>query len=164
MQKIAAIVAMDKNHGIGFQGNLPWHLPEDLARFKKLTVGGAVLMGRKTWESLPEKFRPLPNRQNIVLTRDPQSLVVPDNVFKVESVEAGLKLVEGEKQVWIIGGGEIYRLALPFCNELYVTDVEGSFVTDASFPQFTSDFQEVDREKASGCSFVKYTRMNSTIS
>ena len=151
---------MDKNRGIGFQGNLPWHLPEDLARFKKLTVDGVVLMGRKTWDSLPERFRPLPNRQNIVLTRDPHSLKVPDGVQKSSSVEEGLKLADENKQIWIIGGGEIYRLALPFCTELYITDVEGDFLTDASFPEFAPEFVEVERERASGCTLVKYIRRN----
>ena len=158
MQKVAAIVAIDKNRGIGFQGNLPWRLPEDQARFRKLTVGGVVLMGRKTWDSLPERFRPLPKRKNIVLTRDPQSLNVPEGVLTTDSLEEALKLAEEDKQIWILGGGEIYRLALSFCTELYITDVEGDFVTDASFPEFMSEFEEVEREQACGCAFVRYTR------
>lgn len=161
-QTLSAIVAMDEGRVIGCQGQLPWHLPEDLSHFKTLTTGHAVVMGRKTWESLPDKFRPLPNRTNIVVSRTPDRLGVPSGVHTASSPEAALDIARAhcadDMKLWIIGGAELYRRMLPFCQELHVTHVEGHHDGDATFPVFEDEFEECSREKGDACCFVVYRR------
>ena len=159
---LCAIVAMDDGRIIGFEGALPWHIPEDLAYFKELTSGHVVVMGRKTWESLPTKFRPLPNRKNIVVSRTPEKLGLPDGVLGACSPEHALKLAREtcaeDAKVWIIGGADLYRQLIPQCEELYLTKVTGHHRGDASLPFFEDAFQLVSEKKGKQCSFLVYHR------
>ena len=115
---VGLIWAQSTSGVIGRDGGIPWRLPEDLARFKELTMGHTVVMGRRTWESLPRSVRPLPGRRNIVLTRNPDYQA--DGADAVTSIEAALT----EPQTWVIGGSEIYHLALPAATRCEVTEVE----------------------------------------
>ncbi len=115
---IGLIWAQSTSGVIGRDGTIPWRLPEDLARFKELTMGHTVVMGRRTWESLPRSVRPLPGRRNVVITRDPDYRA--DGADVVTSIEAAL----AEPQTWVIGGSEIYHLALPAATRCEVTEVE----------------------------------------
>jgi dihydrofolate reductase len=162
--KIAAIVAMDEGRVIGKAGALPWHLPEDLAHFKRLTTGHIVIMGRKTWDSLPAKFRPLPGRTNIVISRSPQELKVPQGVYAcssvTEAISMGDSIAAPSQILWIIGGAQIYKESIPLCDELYVTAVHGYHVGDAHLPDFESSFAQVDEEMGEACTFKTYRRLS----
>ncbi len=139
---VSIIAAMDRNRLIGNKNQLPWHLPADLAHFKKVTMGKPVIMGRKTYESIG---RPLPGRTNIVLTRDPSFQA--DGVITTDSLAAAIELAGDADEVMIIGGGSIYELALPIADRLYLTYVENSFDGDAWFPEFDhSQWQLVDEQ------------------
>lgn len=164
---VCAIVAMGEGRVIGLEGALPWHIPEDLAYFKELTSGHVVVMGRKTWESLPSKFRPLPNRKNIVVSRSPEKLNLPDGVLGASSSDQALKLAqeacaEGAK-VWIIGGADLYRQLIPHCDELYLTKVSGHHRGDAYLPFFEDAFQLVSEKTGEQCSFLVYHRNSPTV-
>jgi len=140
MRKVAFVVAMDKNRAIGRGGALPWHLPDDLRRFKALTLGKTVLMGRKTLESIG---RPLPKRRNVVLTRDPS--------FGAEGVRVVHSLAEAlllDDEIMVIGGGEVYKLFLPIATHLHLTLVDTVVPdADAFFPAWGSaDWRETYRE------------------
>lgn len=139
-RKIALVVAMDQNRAIGRAGALPWHLPDDLKRFKALTLGKTVLMGRKTYQSIG---RPLPHRRNVVLTRDPS--FGAEGVEVVHSLEEALKL---DEELMVIGGGEIYALFLPLATHLHLTLVDTAVTgADAFFPVWSSqDWSETFRE------------------
>ena len=117
---ISAIVAVDNNWGIGFNGELLEHIPEDMKHFKELTCGHSVVMGSKTWDSLPKK--PLPNRGNVIISRD-KPLIVDKNTIRIVLEDAinYLKYIKGD--VFIIGGGTIYNQLLPFCDRVYVTKI-----------------------------------------
>ena len=119
---ISAIVAVDNNWGIGFNGELLEHIPEDLKYFKDLTTNNIVVMGRKTWDSLPKK--PLPNRLNIVISRFPKE-VLGDLSIRIDLTEAKIRLAmaDPDEQWFIIGGGQIYKELLPFCDRVYVTKI-----------------------------------------
>jgi dihydrofolate reductase len=155
---VSAIVAMDEARVIGKDGALPWHLPEDQAHFKKLTTGHIVIMGRKTWDSLPPKFRPLPNRKNVVVSRNVSGLALPDGVLGVASLEVAIATARREAQegqrIWIIGGAQIYAAALPMCEEVHLTRVYGSHDGDARFPEFEADFEQISSTPGVDCSFV----------
>jgi len=114
---VGLIWAQSTSGVIGRDGTIPWHLPEDLARFKTLTMGHTVVMGRRTWHSLPERFRPLPGRRNIVLTRN--SGFEAPGAEVVGSIDDAI-----DDQTWVIGGSEIYHLALPAATRCEVTEVE----------------------------------------
>lgn len=125
---INIIVAVSKNNCIGKDNNLPWNLPTDIKRFKRLTDGHIVVMGRKCWESIPDKFRPLPNRTNVVISRNKD--------YKADGAEVRHNLLEalnefafGNEEIWIIGGAQIYKEAFPYANKLFLTrimeDVKG---------------------------------------
>lgn len=116
---------------IGNGGDLPWHLPGDMKRFRELTRGSVVIMGRKTYESIPERYRPLPGRHNVVLTRDPEWTPDCDTVTVFHDTGTALSHYP---DAWIIGGGEIYRSALPLVDEIIATEVEGDYEGDAYFP------------------------------
>ena len=139
------IVAVDADGGMAKDGGMPWHLPADLAWFRRHTVGAGeppncVVMGRKTWESLPERFRPLPRRENLVLTRNPAYEAPGARV--VDSLDAALAHCRGGAEepscgeLWVVGGGEIYRQALehPACGRILVTEIEHRFGCDVFFP------------------------------
>ena len=159
---VSAIVAMDEGRVIGKNGALPWHLPEDLLHFKARTSGHVVIMGRKTWDSLPEKFRPLPGRTNLVVSRSPDSLSLPASVLRAGSVEDAIRLardvVGPEQKVWIIGGAEIYRAALPLCDEVHITLVRGHHDGDATFPAFEDAFEETSLVPGERCDFKVFVK------
>jgi len=115
---ISLIWAQSKSGVIGRAGGIPWRVPEDQARYKQLTIGHTVVMGRLTWESLPAKVRPLPDRRNVVLTRDPD--YVADGATVVPTLEQAL----AGDDIWVVGGAEIYALALPLAGRCEVTEVD----------------------------------------
>ena len=131
---IAIVVAHSANRVIGNEGSLPWRLPSDLRRFRELTSGHTVLMGRRTYESLPEAFRPLPDRRNLVLSGDPDYRAEGAEVFP--SLQAALAACEGD--CFVIGGEVTYRDALPLCERLYATEIEGEHHGDAFFPELVA--------------------------
>ena len=144
--KIKIIAAIGKNNELGNNGSLPlWNLKTDMERFKTLTTGKIVVMGRKTFESFPERFRPLPNRRNIVLTRDRNWQAQGAENF--ESLEKFLE-ENNPDEIWIIGGGEIYKKFLNKANELYITHVDANFEADTFFPEIDENiWQKVSEEK-----------------
>lgn len=144
---LSAIAAMAENRVIGQDNQLPWRLPADLAHFKTLTTGHPVLMGRKTYKSIG---RPLPNRTNIILTRDPD-FSAPDCIVVTSAETAVTMAIEiDQEEVFIIGGAEIYQQLLPKIQKLYLTLVHHPFKGDAYFPELpASEWQEISREKHS---------------
>ncbi|OHE77626.1 MAG: hypothetical protein A3F67_10155 [Verrucomicrobia bacterium RIFCSPHIGHO2_12_FULL_41_10] len=131
-----AIAAMAKNRVIGVEGTIPWHLPEDFRFFKQTTLGHPIVMGRKTYKSLG---KPLPGRQNIVLTRSP--LAIPE-VTVIHQPEELHELGIPSEEIFVIGGSEIYRLLLPKCDEILITHVHREVIGDTFFPAFENDFDE----------------------
>jgi len=159
MSELTLIVACDAKGGIGINNTLPWRLPEDLARFKRITTGHAIIMGRKTFESIG---RPLPNRRNIVLTRNPDWQ--HDAVEVVSSLQQAMQLV-GDEHAFVIGGAEIYAQALPLCSQLLVTEIHQDVVCDAFFPVIDKAcWNEIERQtyhseqNAFDYSFVTYRK------
>ena len=141
--RIALVVAVSRNGIIGRDGGLPWRLPSDLKRFKALTMGKPVVMGRKTWEGLP--IKPLPGRRNIVVTR--QAGFSWDGAEAALTLEAALQLAGECEEIAVIGGGEIYRAALPFADRLYLTEVDVAGEGDTRFPHIAeSEWIETARE------------------
>jgi dihydrofolate reductase len=147
--KCALVVAADEHNGIGMGNALPWRIPADMAYFRKLTSDApagkrnAVIMGRKTYASIPSKFRPLPGRLNVVLSRG--SVEVPDDVLVLPSFDAALSACATRAdihRVFVVGGGEVYALALahPACSAVYLTRVHASFACDAFLPEFQRAF------------------------
>ncbi len=128
---IAIVVAHSANRVIGRDGELPWRLPSDLRRFRELTSGHTVLMGRRTYESLPEAFRPLPDRRNLVLSGDPGYRAEGAEVFA--SLQDALAACGGD--CFVIGGEGTYREALPLCERLYVTEIDAEIEGDSYFPE-----------------------------
>lgn len=159
--KISLIVAVAQNGIIGTGGTMPWHITEDFAHFKAVTLGHSVIMGRKTYESIG---RPLPRRRNIVITRNSELSI--EGCEMATSLEGALAMCEGEEEVFIIGGGEIYRQAMPLAHKLYITHVGISAEGDTRFPEIDPTiWREVSREEfAQGkefdhpFSFVDYER------
>jgi dihydrofolate reductase len=138
------IYARSRNGVIGKQGQLPWHLPEDLAHFKRTTLGQPVLMGRVTWESLPEKFRPLPGRSNVVVSRQPSFLASGAQV--VVSLEAAMALFPPAEVIWLIGGAQLYAQGLSIASEIVVTEIDADYEGDAYAPSLSpSDWIETQR-------------------
>lgn len=154
---ISIIAAMASNGVIGRDGGLPWNLPEDLRRFRELTTGHTIIMGRKTYESIG---RPLPGRRNIVVTRQPRFSA--QGVLTAGSLQAALALTAGENEVFICGGGEIYRQALPLADRIYLTFLDSPWPGDTFFPEIPGElFAEVSREACpnlSGCYFILLER------
>ncbi|MEV4804281.1 dihydrofolate reductase [Nonomuraea sp. NPDC049421] len=124
---IGLIWAQSANGVIGRDGTMPWHLPEDLKHFRSLTAGTTVLMGRRTWESLPPRFRPLPGRRNLVLSRTPQ-----EGVDTFTELKEALAAASGD--VWVIGGAAVYRAALPLAGRIVVTEIREPFEGDTHAP------------------------------
>lgn len=154
---ITLIAAVSKNGCIGRNGQLPWYLPEDLKHFKKLTTGNVVLMGRKTWESIPEKFRPLPNRMNVVVTRQ-RDYHVPPGVVLSPSINDALA-AHAADHVFIVGGGEMYRQVIDRADVLEITHVDQAIDGDIFFPEIDpAAWREKEREPHNGFSFVRYER------
>jgi dihydrofolate reductase len=141
---VACIVAMAENRVIGAGGRLPWHLPNDLRHFKSTTVGHTVIMGRKTWESVG---RPLAGRTNVVITRQP-AYRVPAGVHVVHSLTEALEQAEGDEEAFVIGGGEVFEMALPRCDRVYMTVVHATPEGDTVFPEATQgEWQLVAEER-----------------
>lgn len=153
MSEIVLVAAVAKNRVIGRDNQLIWNIPEDMAHFKALTHGHTVLMGRKTWESLPPRFRPLPGRRNIVVSR--QAGYVADGAETAGSLEAGFALQAPGEKVFVIGGAEIYEQALPFATQMELTEVDLEPEGDAWFPAFAaSQWQIVERREFTSSSGV----------
>ena len=161
MSILSLIAAMDRNRLIGRDNTLPWRLPEDLRHFKATTLGKPVIMGRKTWESIG---RPLPGRRNIVVSRNPDYPL--QGAERAASLDAALTLAEdtGTDEIFVIGGGDLYRQALPRARRLYLTEIDASHEGDAWFPEIPpGEWREVAREEhraADGLpfAFVRYER------
>jgi len=130
----ATVVAHDKNRLIGGNNKILWHLPEDLKNFKKLTLNSVVIMGRKTFESIG---KPLPKRLNVVLTKDKDFR--PNNCIVYDDIREVIRDFAEEYQVFIIGGGEIYKQFFPHIKRIYVSLVDGEYIGDTYFPEYTSD-------------------------
>lgn len=160
--RLHLIYARARNGVIGRNGTLPWHLPEDLAHFKRTTLGCPVIMGRKTWDSLPPRFRPLPGRTNVVVTR--QSDWKAEGACPATDLAAALALSGNARDVWVIGGAQLYALALPVATSVVVTEIDLEVDGDAFAPILqTSEWAESAREahvSATGqaFSFVTYQR------
>jgi dihydrofolate reductase len=159
--KLHLIYARAANGVIGVNGALPWHLPEDLAHFKRCTLGSPVIMGRKTWDSLPPRFRPLPGRINIVVTR--QADWQADGALCAGSIAEACALCPPEADAWVIGGAEIYAQALPLAHSVVVTEIAAEFAGDAYAPVLGPEWQAAQRESHTsssglGFSFVHYQR------
>ena len=161
--KLHLIYARARNGTIGKDNQMPWHLPEDLAHFKRVTLGQPVIMGRKTWDSLPARFRPLPGRRNIVVTR--QADWQGDGALRAASIEDAMRLCGDAPDAWIMGGAEIYRQAEPLASTAVVTEIDQDFEGDAFAPNLGTAWSELQREahtSASGMAyaFVTYQRAN----
>lgn len=138
------IYARARNGVIGKQGQLPWHLPEDLAHFKRTTLGQPVVMGRVTWESLPEKFRPLPGRSNVVVSRQPSFCAPGAQV--VASLDDAMALFSPTEVIWLIGGAQLYAQGLAKASRIIVTEIDADYEGDAYAPSLsTSDWIETHR-------------------
>lgn len=140
--RVVIIAAVASNGVIGHRNRMPWHLPEDLRRFRQLTHGHAVIMGRRTFESIGS---PLAGRENIVITRSPDW--ARSDCHAAHSFEAALAAVRARQDAFVIGGAQIYALALPIASRLYITEIERDFEGDAFFPEFDrSRWREISRE------------------
>ncbi|MEX2596955.1 MAG: dihydrofolate reductase [Salibacteraceae bacterium] len=133
---ISLIAAVGKNNVIGSNGDLPWYLPDDMAFFSKTTKGHHVLMGRKNYDSIPAKYRPLPGRVNLVVTRNRK--IEEDGIQLFHTIENAVEFAKsaGEEELFIIGGGEIYMQTLSMADRLYITHVDANPTGDAHFPKF----------------------------
>jgi len=156
---LSLVAAVARDGGIGHRGELLLRIPEDLRRFKRLTLGSPVVMGRKTWEAIG---RPLPGRQNLVVTRDPAWHA--EGATPASSLDRAVAMAAGSERVFVIGGAEIYTLALPRADELEMTEIDAEFPADTFFPAWDrTDFSEAGREahetpEGMRYSFVSYRR------
>ncbi len=162
MTRIVLVAAVANGHVIGRAGGLPWRIPEDMERFRALTVGHPVVMGRRTWDSLPDRFRPLPERRNIVLTRD--SGWTAEGAERAGSLTEAVALAGDAERVSVIGGGAVFAEALPLADEIRLTEIALDVEGDTFFPPLDgTGLAEVARENvvaADGTrlAFVTYTR------
>ena len=160
--RLVVIAAVARDGIIGADNRLPWHLPEDLRHFKELTTGRTVVMGRRTWESLPDRFRPLPGRRNIVVTRN--AGYPAEGATIVSSLPAALAAA-GAGETFIIGGAQLYAAALPLADRLELTEIDAAFPGDARFPEFDpGEWREIARttrrsEAGFDYSFATYERV-----
>lgn len=159
--RVSLIVAMDRKRGIGIDNRLPWKLPEDLAHFKRTTTGHAIIMGRKTFDSIG---RPLPGRRNIVVTRNPAWQTA--GVLTASTPDQACLLAQHEQEAFIIGGAELFAQTIPLADRMIVTEIAGDFDCDTFFPEVDpACWQESSREPfhsaASGLDFsvVTYDRV-----
>ncbi|WP_397534857.1 dihydrofolate reductase [Roseateles sp.] len=145
MTELVLIAAVAHQRAIGRNNDLLIRLPEDMARFKALTLGHTVIMGRKTWDSIPARFRPLPQRRNIVLSRQPGLALPGAEVFA--SLDRAIAACADEAQVFVMGGAEIYAQALPLADRLELTEIDAAFEADSFFPDWSSSgLEEQGRE------------------
>jgi dihydrofolate reductase len=150
---ISIIVAVSEDLGIGKDNELLWHISEDLKRFKRLTTGNAVIMGKKTWESLPRK--PLPGRKNIVLTDNRQAVI--ENAVTAYSLQDAISKCSSEEEIFIIGGGSIYRQYMPLADRLFITHVHRKAPADIYFPAIDPEIWEVTEKEEFIESDIPYT-------
>ncbi len=144
--RIAFVVAMDENRLIGRDNDLPWRLPDDMGWFRRQTMGKPCIMGRKTYDSLPDRFRPLPGRLNIVVTRN-REYEAPGAVV-VHSIGDAIKAAGDVEEIAIIGGADLFRRLLPIADRLYLTQIHGAAEGDVYFPQFEMDgWDEIFRQE-----------------
>ncbi len=141
---LTIIVAIAKNNVIGKDNKLIWHLPEDLKRFKEITTGKTIIMGKNTFISLG---RILPNRKHVVLTRDKEYKIEQEQVEIVHEIEEIKKYIEDEEEHFVIGGASIYNLLMPYTNKMYVTRIDQEFEGDVYFPEIKKEWKEIEREK-----------------
>jgi len=161
---LSIIVAIDENYGIGKDNQLPWHLPADLKYFKAVTTGHTVIMGRKTYDSMGKA---LPNRRNIVISRQ-KTLDLPDAEL-VHSLEEAISLCSSEEEVFIIGGAEIFKQALPLISSMYITRIRHQFDADTylkgidwnEWEEVSREDREPDEKNAYTYSFLKYQKVAS---
>ncbi|MFT3719867.1 dihydrofolate reductase [Pseudorhodoferax sp.] len=164
MTSFHLIWAQAANGVIGKDNALPWRLPEDMAHFKAVTAGCPVLMGRRTWESLPPKFRPLPGRRNLVLTR--QAGWQADGATRVATLDAAAAACAPDARIWVTGGAEVYALALLRASTAVITEIEADFDGDTCAPALGPAWREVARERhvgASGLAFSFVTWRNTAL-
>ena len=155
------VYARAANGAIGKGGELPWRLPEDLAHFKRVTMGAPVIMGRRTWESVPPRFRPLPGRRNVVITG--QADWNETGAERAASLPEAIALCAGEPHAWVIGGAGLFTQALPLAQIVELTEIERDFEGDVFMPALGSEWIETKRERHQSpegfdYSFVTYTR------
>jgi dihydrofolate reductase len=153
--ELKLIYARSRNGVIGREGQLPWHLPADLAHFKKTTLGQAVVMGRKTWDSLPERFRPLPGRTNIVITR--QKDWQAKGALVAHSLAQAMALCPEPGPLWVIGGAEVYAQALPLASTVVVTEIDMETQGDAHAPPLGAEWKETSRQFHAGEGGLSYS-------
>ena len=160
--RVSLVAAVARDRVIGRENAIPWRIPEDVQRFKELTTGHAVVMGRRTWDSIPDRFRPLTGRRNVVVTRNPDWH--GDGAERASSLDDALLLLGDAAQVFVIGGAELYTEALPSADELLLTEIEAEVDGDVFFPSWDrAAFEEESREShvsENGIpfSFVRYVR------
>jgi dihydrofolate reductase len=143
--RLIVVAAVARGGVIGRDNAIPWRIPEDMARFRELTMGHPVVMGRRTWDSLPDRFRPLPGRRNVVVSRSPDWHA--DGAERAGSLHEALRLVDGASEVFVIGGAQLYAAALPLADELLLTEIDADIEGDTSFPPFDrTAYEEVSRE------------------
>ena len=156
--RVSLIVAVSENGVIGKDNDLIWHLPKDMKFFKDTTQGHHVIMGRKNFESIPHKFRPLPNRTNIIVTR--QSGYVAEDCLVVNSIEESIEVAKknGDTEPFVIGGGEIYKVALEnnLIDRIYLTKIHYTFKGDTFFPNLSEDWKVLAREDCQADEKNKY--------
>lgn len=142
---LSIVVAKAKNNIIGKENKMPWNLPEDIKRFKEITEGHTIIMGRKTFESLGDVLQ---NRKHIVFSRNPDFRVKNENVQIVRSMLEIQEYIEDDEEAFVIGGAMIYNIMMPYVKKMYVTEIEKDFEGDAFFPRIDENtWKEVDREK-----------------
>ncbi len=159
--QLKLIVARARNGVIGKGGALPWHLPQDMAHFRQKTMGHPVIMGRKTWDSLPARFRPLPGRTNIVVTR--QAAWHAEGAQRAGSLQQAIDLCGDQPCAWVIGGAQLYESAMALATEAHVTEIDADFEGDAYAAAFSAPWRERTRDahvSADGLafSFVTYQK------
>ncbi|MDR2366213.1 MAG: dihydrofolate reductase [Zoogloeaceae bacterium] len=144
--RVTLIAALARNRVIGLHNRLPWRLPEDLRHFRAATRGHTVIMGRKTWESLSAAFRPLPERANIVISRQP-GYPLPAGAHLARSLDDALALAQNAAEAFVIGGAQLYAAALPAAQRLLLTEIDQEITGDAWFPDFNpGEWRETRRE------------------
>jgi dihydrofolate reductase len=154
MPNLHLIFARASNGVIGRDNTLPWHLPEDLAHFKRTTLGCPVIMGRKTWDSLPVKFRPLPGRTNVIISRQNDLQVAGATV--AHDLNAAIAACGDAPEVWVIGGAQLYTLAAPVATTAVVTEIDLQVEGDAFAPTLGADWTEVAREDHVAANGLKF--------
>lgn len=178
MRELAAIVAMDSHRIIGAHGALPWHLPADLKRFAALTTGHTVMMGSTTWRSLPDRYRPLPRRTNVIISQSPElhepGAIPAGVIISKDPVQFANEWLSGQHTgspkavpaaaadksniLWVIGGAKLYATMMPLCSRVELTIVDGAFEGDTYLEPFEDAFDLVAEEESDGCKFQTLRR------